>query len=114
MRPGRRQLFFERADDGWWSMVPYQRLVEFERALKPENLVARKELRNEVVRSISMAEGMTDPERNKMALWLATNDESTMTYRCYRRFPVGEFDLQVSQLDAPYIEAEPDRSDLAS
>jgi len=106
----RRQAFFERADDSWWAMLPYQRLREFAEALESTNGVnARKNLLSEVVRAISMYEGVTDAERADQALWLATNDQAIGEFRSYRRFPRDEFVLRVAPVAAPYIETESDR-----
>lgn len=108
----RRETFFERADDGWWAMLPYQRLQEFAAALDPACATARERLLLEVVTAISMHEGITDTERAGQALWLATHDQGNGEFRCFRRFPLHEFALRIAPVVAPYIETEPDRLQL--
>lgn len=118
----RRLVFFERADDGWWSMLPYQRLREFTQALNGGDAAlersttaeteARNQLLDEVVCALSMYEGITDIEQAGRALWLATTDQAVGDYRSYRRFARDEFMLQVAPVAAPYIETESDRLQL--
>jgi serine/threonine protein kinase len=108
----RRQAYFERADDDWRAMLPYKRLREFDKALDPGNVAARERLLGEIIRAISMHEQMYDIERAAKALWLATNEESDYDYWCFRRFPLDEFELRIAEIQAPYVEAQPDRLDL--
>lgn len=108
----RRQFYFERADDGWQDMFPYTRLRQFLDALAPDNGAARDDLRREVIRAISIHEGVPDTTYADLALWLATSDDTTLDYRCFRRYPVADFGLRIIAVDAPYIESEPDRLEL--
>jgi hypothetical protein len=108
----RRQLYFERADDGWRRMLPYARHWEFETALDPAQDVARDRLRREVVTAISTYEGMDDAALTGDALWLAAGEAGERDYRAFRRFPLTDFALRVARPQARYVEAEPDRLEL--
>ncbi len=108
----RRQVYFERADDGWWAMLPYQRVREFTRALTGGDEPIHAALRREVISAISLYEGMLDAERAHQALWLATNEQADSEFRSFRRLPVAEFVLRIGQVAAPYVESEPDRLQL--
>lgn len=109
----RREVFFERADDRWWSMLPYQRLHTFAQAIEDDDGTgARVTLLSELIRAISMYEGITSPERAGQALWLATNDRVVGEFRSYRRFPREEFTLRVASAATPFVEAESDRLQL--
>ncbi len=108
----RRQVYFERADDGWWGMLPYIRLQEFQNALHVGADDVRNRLLNEVVRAISMYEGATEISHASGALWLATSEQADLTYRCFRRFPIEDFEILVVSVSAEFIESEPDRLEL--
>lgn len=105
----RRQSYFERADDGWWRMLPYRRLQQFVDALDGSNAHGYSELLEEVVSAISMFEGMTDEARARSALWLATSEADTSEFRTFLRFPLGEFSLTTPRLEGHYVEVAPDR-----
>lgn len=110
----RRQLFFERADDEWWQMLPFARIQEFVAALDEGDgaATAYGNLLAEVVTAISMAEGMLDEERARSALWLATGEDTDGDFRCFRRYPLKDFSLRTLRLEAPYVETQPDRLEL--
>lgn len=105
----RRLSYFERADDGWMSMLPYQRLWDFGGALEPAGVEARDRLREELVRAISMYEGMTDASKAGVALWLATSENAARDFQSFRRFSLDQFYLEVDQSAARYVEIAPDR-----
>jgi len=112
----RRQAYFERADDGWLTMLPYDRLTFFKQALDPAAEARRAALRDEVIEALSAYEGM-GAARRQGALWVATAEEGDSgarnIFRSFRRFPSDELDLRVAAVAAPYIEAEPDHLVLA-
>lgn len=109
----RRRFFFERADDGWWSMLPYGGLRDFQdRLLSSDDGTNHAELLGNVIAAISMSEGIPDQRHAANALWLATRDDSPIDYRCYRRFPLTEFSLHPVRIRSPYVESEPDRMEL--
>ncbi len=108
----RRQAFFERADDKWWAMLPYRRLREFEGALDPGSVSVREDLCREVIRAVSMYEGMDNEERAGNALWLATSEGDLGQFASFRRFPLNEFELRVARAEAPYVETRPDHLEL--
>jgi len=111
----RRQAYFERADDGWPAMLPYNRLALFKEALDSAAHARRGDLRDEVMEAVSAYEGMGDLARQG-ALWIATNDEDSVNapaaIRSFRRFPNDELVLRVAILGARYVEAEPDHLEL--
>src|SRR5262249_53973101 len=96
----RRQAYFERADDGWWDMLPYRRLRQFVDAVGASSRADHQELLQEVVTAISMYEGMTEETLACSALWLATTDEATEDFGSFRRFPIGDFYLRPVELTA--------------
>lgn len=108
----RRQAYFERADDGWWTMLPYQRLRQFVEALQAPAGANHAALLNEVAVAISMYEGMIDEERARSSLWLATTDTGIGEFRSFRRLPISEFRLRTIEPSTPYVEAMPDRLQL--
>ena len=103
----RRQLYFERADDAWWEMLPYQRLREFDQALASEGN-ARQRLKNEVIEALSLYEGLPDIDQASGALWLATNEEGATGFRSFRRYPLDEFVLVASERQSAYLETGAD------
>lgn len=108
----RRRAYFERSDDGWIDMLPYERLREFQAALIPENKGGRDQLLRTTLAAISMYEGLVNANLVEDALWLATNDEEGFDFRGFRRFPHEDFLIRVVTVPAPYMEAEPDRLEL--
>jgi serine/threonine protein kinase len=110
-RAARRHLFFERADDGWWSMLPYNRLSVFHEALaktdQDHGLLLR--LREESIEAISRYEGIVSTASATQALWIAAGAATTTGLRSFRRFPSADFTLRAVSVGAQFIEAEPDR-----
>jgi len=109
----RRRLFYERADDGWWEMLPYERLRQFRAALAAEeDRAPRDALRGEVIAAISMSEGVGDAALAGDELWLATRDDNPTGLRSFRRFPEAGFEVRTVDAEMPYIETEADRLEL--
>ncbi len=108
----RRQAYFERADDGWQTMLPYSRLGEFEMALAPSAEGERYQRKRELISALSMSEGMADETAAEQWLWLCTTDNADSLERSFRRFPSADFDLRVLEVAAQFVEAEPDRLQL--
>ena len=108
----RRRSYFERADDGWWSMLPYQRLKVFNEALTVQDNKLRSDLLNEIIRAISRLEGIDDIGRSSTALWLATTESKVSDFTCYRRYPLEDFILDIAEITAPFVEVEPDHLQL--
>ncbi|MGI8825271.1 MAG: protein kinase domain-containing protein [Chloroflexota bacterium] len=108
----RRLTFFERSDDGWYDMLPYQRLREFEAALQGSDEGARGRLRKEIIQAVSVYEGLPSVELATNALWLTTDETPGGELRCFRRFPSSGFDLRVVKSSGPYIESELDHLEL--
>ncbi len=114
----RRRLFFERADEGWWEMLPYHRLRDFQHALGQDAVGerARQNLLPEIIGAISLSEG-ANPHSAQGALWLATNApqaslSTPSPYKCFRRYPIEEFQLRVREQSAFYVEAQSDQLEL--
>jgi serine/threonine protein kinase len=108
----RRLAYFERSDEGWWEMLPYKQLRTLEDALDPANTDVRDALRQEVIGALSMAEGMADSVLAFSALWVATSAENDSSMRCFRRFPLESFVLEIVKSEVPYVESESDRLEL--
>jgi serine/threonine protein kinase len=108
----RRRVFFERSDEGWQRMLPYRRLLDFERALVPEAASERAELATDVLQAISISNGISDASRLSYGLWLATAEVDPGIFPSYRRFPVEDFELRAIAQSAPYMETQPEILDL--
>ena len=107
----RRLVFFERRDEGWLHMLPYQQLQTIERALGPDGGPVRSRLRDRLVRGLSASQGLVTAPGDTASLWLAAGGD-TEGVRGYRRFPAADFDIHVAAPSLPYVETEPDRLDL--
>jgi hypothetical protein len=106
----RRRVYFERADDAWWSMLPHSQLFQLEGALEPDADENRTTMLERIIDAISASEGRFDAADS---LWLATSSvDASAEYRGYRRFPGTDFELRPARLVAPYVEAEPDHLEL--
>ena len=106
----RRLVYFERADDAWWNMLPHSQLVQIEIALESGAEEHRATMLARIIEAISASEGRFDAAGS---LWLATSSaDASAEYRGYRRFPGADFDLRPARLVAPYVEAEPDHLEL--
>jgi serine/threonine protein kinase len=108
----RRRIFFERSDDGWQRMLPYRRLLDFERALMPDAEEERRRLAQDALRAISISNGITDPVKLTYGLWLATAELEPGIFPSYRRFAGEEFELRAVARAAPYMETQPDMLEL--
>src|SRR5258708_10146615 len=93
-------------------MLTYQRLKVFNDALATQDNALYSELRNEIIHAISRLEGIYDVQRSARALWLATAEDRTSDFACFRRYPVEDFSLKATQLAVPFVEVEPDRLQL--
>ena len=108
----RRQVYFERNDEAWEAMLPYRRLLDFEAALEPEQEEIRSRLTDDVLRAISVWNGITEPERLDAGLWVATAEFTPGLFPSYRCFPRDAFELVAAATPAPYIESQPDVLEL--
>jgi len=108
----RRLVFFERSDEKWWDMLPYQKLRTLEACLETEAVPQREALRTELVTALSMADGIEDSALASTALWLSTTDDQDTGMRSFKRFPIAEFDIRVGEVHRPYIESLPDHLKL--
>ncbi len=107
----RRLIFFERRDEGWLHMLPYQQLQTIERALGPDGDSIRSGLRDRLVRALSASQGLVTAPDDMVSLWLAAGGD-TEGVRGYRRFQAADFDIRIVAGSPPYVESEPDRLDL--
>src|SRR5450759_4682948 len=93
-------------------MLPYRRLLDFEQALAPEAEEERQQLADDVLQAISIANGITDPDKLAYGLWLATAEREPGIFPSYRRFAEEEFELRAVARAAPYMETQPDILEL--
>jgi serine/threonine protein kinase len=110
----RRWAYFERRDDGWRAMLPYQSLMklgEVIMATEAQRLDEAKErLRNAIVRAVSLSEGVRNTEVSERYVALRVSRVRHPRLRSYRLFLRQEFHIEI---DAPgpareYLEYAPD------
>jgi serine/threonine protein kinase len=100
----RRKAFFERRENGWLTMLPYDQLTIFRKLTRqPENdpaaTVGRKkeleEYKNLLVFGISASEGLRvrRSHRNKEHIWLRASQTDKPSVKSYRLFPTSDFQL---------------------
>jgi serine/threonine protein kinase len=108
----RRRVYFERNDEEWEGMLPYRRLLDFEAALQPEEEEVRSRLKDDVLRALSVWNGISEPKKLDECLWVATAEFAPGVFPSYRRFPREAFELVAVTTLAPYIESQPDTLEL--
>ena len=108
----RRLTFFERADDAWREMLPYERLSQFEIALTEDERTVRDRLASDVLAAISAHEGLSEHLLTGDALWLSTGEGDEQDFHAFRRFPVSTFHIEIGVVDNPYLETSPDHLEL--
>jgi hypothetical protein len=94
-------------------MLPYRRLLDFERALEPMAQSERDRLADGVIRAISIAKGIRDPRKLEYGLWLSTAELEPNVFPSYRRYPREEFELRAVARGGAYMETQPDILELA-
>jgi len=114
----RRWAYFERRDDRWQAMVPYRSLRLLENLTDTQNGTARaraiSELTDLVLESITLAEGLRDPQVRKRYLALRVSRVKQGGLRSYRLFPRERLRVEVAPMGdlARYLEYSPDAVEL--
>ena len=93
-------------------MLPYRRLLDFEAALQPDEEDVRSRLKEDVLRALSVWNGITEAKKLDKGLWIATAEFAPGVFPSYRRFPSEAFELVAAATLAPYIESQPDALEL--
>lgn len=108
-RVARRILFFERRDDGWTAMLPYQYLDTFRKTVaSPENAPAM--VQGAVIHGISLAEGAHNHELSTHYVCLRAGNTAKVPMKSFRLFPARDFQIEVPIVTAePFLEHAPDR-----
>jgi hypothetical protein len=89
----RRRHFFERRDDGWTEMLPYQSAIEFWKLVTGQ-LGVECRLRD-VLLALNRGEGLSDPGRLGDSLALRVRVVERGTIRSFRIFSGKNFGLQL-------------------
>jgi serine/threonine protein kinase len=103
----KRRHFFERIDDSWRKMLPYQAAGLMLHVIRGE--VPPADVLASLIRAINLGEGLMNPERMKGKLVLQVRDVPNGAMRSYRLFPSDRFRLQVedSASRARFVEHMP-------
>ncbi|QDU76843.1 Serine/threonine-protein kinase PrkC [Bremerella volcania] len=103
----KRRHYFERIDDSWRRMLPYQSAGQMLQVVRGE--VPPEDVLQSLIRAINLGEGLTNPERMKGKLVLQVRDVPNGAMRSYRLFPAERFQLQVddSASRARFVEHMP-------
>jgi len=112
----RRKSFFERREDGWLKMLPYEQLSRFREVTQLESNEQKhqatlKDLKTQIISGISVAEGSKSKKYNQEYIWLRASQTDKPTIKSYRLFPAHDFELVVvNDLGAlgEYLEYTPD------
>ncbi|MDT8403476.1 serine/threonine protein kinase, partial [Sulfuriflexus sp.] len=101
----RRRHFFERRDDHWEDMLPYESIDPFLHAIEKPGKKSTEEV-STILRAINRGEGLSDPARlgNQLALRVRQVDKGTI--RSYRLFDGERFTLRTEQETSahPFLE----------
>jgi hypothetical protein len=120
MAQWRRWAFFERRDDGWRSMVPYESAELLEAIIDETDIDKRRtrcdELRTRVLSAISAAEGIRHESITRKHLALRVTRVRDGSVRGYRLFAVDSFAVRVAEPVGlvNYLEYAPDAVELVS
>lgn len=103
----KRRHFFERLDDSWRRMLPYQAAGRMLEVVRGD--VGPSEVLPSLIRAINLGEGLTNPERMTDKLVLQVRDVPNGAMRSYRLFPASKFHLHVedSASRARFVEHMP-------
>jgi hypothetical protein len=105
----RRIAFFERRDDGWMRMLPYQNLARF-RNVTQHSAVDWSDLKQLLVRGISLAEGARHENLSQQFICLRAGTSSGATIKSFRLFPLEDFQVELPPTRAGvYLEYTPDQ-----
>ncbi|NEZ64672.1 hypothetical protein D0962_18075 [Leptolyngbyaceae cyanobacterium CCMR0082] len=116
----RRKAYFERRDEYWRSMLPYQSLNLLEQVTLHETPDGTGEdydqLKDCIVEAISLLEGVRHPLIRKKYVCLRASQVRNASARSFRLFPQSYFTLKIEDLSgiSPYLELAPDAVVLKS
>jgi len=106
----RRLAYFERRDDRWSAMLPYQHLITFQSVLRNDH--DEQETRAMLAQGLSTLEGAHSRELTRANIFLRAGREQKVRVKSFRLFPVAEFCLMLPRARATsrrYLEYLPDR-----
>jgi serine/threonine protein kinase len=103
----RRHAYFERRDDGWQGMVPYRSLGLLEGITAATDSGAMRSasvtLRDRIVDTISLSEGMRNPTVRARFLALRVSRVKNPSLRSYRLFPKAGSPREIALPGLPQI-----------
>lgn len=103
----RRIAFFERRDDGWFQMLPYQHLERFLQVTRHPD-ADQTDLKHLLAAGISLAKGARDSTIAQHDIWLRAGASSGATIHSFRLFPVADFQVQIPTIGTrTYLEYTP-------
>lgn len=108
----RRRAYFERRDDGWLDMLPYEQLNTFREVTQTNNADEEKwqELKQTLVIGISNAEGARNPELARANICLRASQVDKVKVKSFRLFPAADFKLRLPDVsNQQYLEYTPDQ-----
>lgn len=110
----RRRAYFERRDEGWLQMLPYQQLDTFRTVIQTDPNTDEKwaNLKGILVTGISNAEGARNPELANANICLRASQMSKVKVKSFRLFPAADFKLRLPHLlsgQDRYLEYTPDQ-----
>jgi len=120
LRSLRRRVYFERRDEGWRKMLPYQALELLEAVTLADSqgleIDPKVKLKDCIVEAISLLEGVRHPQVSKQFICLRASQVRNASARSFRLFPKSLFDLEVEDRSSvlPYLEVAPDTVTLRS
>ncbi|MGG6295657.1 methylation-associated defense system protein kinase MAD6 [Leptolyngbya sp. AN02str] len=120
LRSLRRRVYFERRDEGWRKMLPYQALELLEGVtladLQAQTTEQRERLKDCIVEAISLLEGVRHPIVRRQFICLRASQVRNASALSFRLFPKSRFALHVEDRSSvmPYLEVAPDTVTLRS
>lgn len=108
----RRIAYFERRDDVWLTMLPYQNLSRFREVTQTATIAPddRAALRELLVHGISLAEEARNDKLAQEFVCLRAGQQAKAAIKSFRLFPKADFKLNVPQAQGrDYLEYTPDR-----
>jgi hypothetical protein len=116
----RRWAFFERRDEGWRDMIPYQSVHLLENLLAAPDVATRtaalEQLKDQVLEAMTLAEGLRERSISKDYLALRISRVRQPSVRSFRLFDRSLFRVEVSEIGTlgRYLEYEPDSIELVA
>lgn len=116
----RRWAFFERRDEGWREMIPYQSVHLLENLLAAPDAATRaaalEKLKDQVLEAMTLAEGLRERSISKDYLALRISRVRQPSVRSFRLFDRRLFHVEVSEIGTlgRYLEYEPDSIELVA